>query len=319
MSTMRIDSLYALKYIGSKRRMAEILKTMIPSACSSYVEPFCGSAALALNCGRQFERMILNDLNPGIANFWRVASSPQLGYELLKKLEKTRYSRTLFEEAKERREEYGANRQDLVEWGADLYILTGQSFNGLGDSWRDGDHEAYMRHITSLEGLPLALKTLWDKKVEVHNENALDLLSEGNYLNDEHTFIFLDPPYLEGLRSDGKLYQTDMPDVRDHIDLLNLVKNVKAKILLSGYWSGYEGKRDLYGAYLLPYGWHRHGIGGYVKSCQSGDGEKAIGNEYIWTNYEIEGPMLAALMEKKVVINADSSCSMKKNAVQSSP
>lgn len=319
MSTLRVSATYALNYIGSKRRMTSILVPLIPPSCTTYVEPFCGSAALALNCGKRFERIVLNDLNPHIANFWRVASSPVLGSQLLDKLKQSLHSRTLFEKAVERREAYGAKRQDLVDWAVDTYILNWQSFNALGDCWRDGDHEVYMRYITSPVGLPLALKALWDNKVEVHNKDTLDWLANSGFLEDERTFIFLDPPYLEGLRSDGKLYQTDMPDVCDHIDLLALIKNAKAKILLSGYWSGHDDGTDLYDAYLLPHGWHRHGIGSYAKSCQSGDGEKAMGNEYVWTNYEIKGPMLAALMGENVVLNAErkSPCILEWQALQS--
>lgn len=303
--TSQVDTLYMLKYIGSKRRMAGILAALIPPDCTTYVEPFIGSAALALNCGRKFERMVWNDLNAHMANFWRVATDPVLGPQLLEMLKQTRYSRTLFEQAKQRREDFGANRKDLVAWAVDTYVLNWMSFNALGDYWREGDPNTYMEHITSRLGLQLALEITWRQNVEVHNENAMDLLEESGVLSDDSTFIYLDPPYLEGLRCNGKLYQTDMPDICDHIDLLRQIKTAKAKILLSGYWSGRDDGTDLYDAYLLPCGWHRHCLGGYSKSCQSGTDEKAVGLEWVWTNYEIKGPMLVALMGKNVVLNAE--------------
>jgi len=263
--------------------------------------------------------MILNELNAYMANFWRVAADPVLGPQLLEALKQTRYSRTLFEQAKQRRENFGAHRKDLVAWAVDTYILNHQSFNALGDYWREGDPDAYMNHITSRLGLTQALESLWRQNVEVHNENALTLLEQSGVLNDEKAFIYLDPPYLEGLRCNGKLYQTDMPGVCDHIDLLNLIKTSKSQVLLSSYWSGREDGTDLYDAYLLPHGWHRHCIGGYSKSLQSGTEEKAVGMEWVWTNYEIEGPMLAALMGENVELNAEqkSPCLMRWLAVQS--
>lgn len=318
-ATLRTPPLKALNYIGSKSRMVPVLAPMIPADCTTYAEPFTGSAALALNCGRQFNRMILNDLNAHMANFWRVAADPVLGPQLLEALKQTRYSRTLFEQAKQRREDFGANRQDLVAWAVDTYILNHQSFNALGDYWREGDPDAYMNHITSLVGLPLALKSLWRQNVEVHNEDTLDLLEDSGLLDDEHSFIYADPPYMEGLRCNGKLYQTDMPGVCDHIDLLNLIKTAKAKIVLSGYWSGREDGTDLYDAYLLPHGWHRHCIGGYSKSLQSGTGEKTTGVEWVWSNFEVEGSMRKALEAEGADVNAEqkSPCLMRWLAVQS--
>lgn len=285
--TLRVNSLYVLKYIGAKRRMADILAALIPSGCTTYVEPYCGSAALALN-SRKFERKVLNDWNPHMANFWRVASSPKLVPLLLEQLKATTYSRALFEEAKARREEYGANRNDLVEWAVDTYVINWQSFNALGDSWRYLDPSSYLNHINNnYMGLPMVLRALCKQNIEVYNKDAIDLLIDGGYLEDEKAFIFLDPPYLEGLRSDGKLYQTDMPAVEDHIDLLNTIKKAKAKIIISGYWSGRDDGTDLYDYYLLPHGWHRHLLGEYAKSCESGTDEKSKGDEWVWCNYDL--------------------------------
>lgn len=291
-----VDNLYVLKYIGSKRRMVDVLAPFIPKTCTTYVEAYCGSAALALKtmdygknkCFSHIKRRILNDWNPHMANFWLVASTPELAPLLLKQLKETTYSFALFEEAKARREEYGANRDDLVEWAVDTYVLNWQSFNALGDNWRYVDSAPYDKHISDKTiGLPMILNVLCQQNIEVYNQDALDLLIDTNVLEDEKAFIFLDPPYLEGLRSKGKLYQTDMPNVRDHIELLNLIKTAKAKIVLSGYWSGRDDGTDLYDYYLLPHGWHRHLLGEYSKSCETGTDEKSDGAEWIWCNYDL--------------------------------
>lgn len=317
----RVDATLVLKYIGSKRRMASTLDKFIDADCTTLVEPFAGSAALTVYCSfgnKRFERMVLNELNSDIANFWRVASDPVLGVQLLEALKQTRYSRTLFEQAKQRREDFGGNRSDLVAWAVDTYILNHQSFNALGDYWHEGDPVAYMNHITQKPYLPLTLKYLQERPIEVYNENALTLLEESGVLDDEKAFIYLDPPYMEGLRCNGKLYQTDMPGVCDHIDLLNLIKTAKAKILLSGYWSGRDDGTDLYDAYLLPHGWHRHCLGGFTKSCQSGTEHKDTGTEYLWTSFAVEEAMQNALRAEGVNVNAEqkSPCLMRWLAVQ---
>ena len=283
---MRDDTIYVLKYVGSKRRMAEALSKLIPNSCTTYIEPYCGSTALALN-SRKFDKKVLNDWNSHIANFWRVASSPKLAPELLKRLQKTTYSYSLFERAKARRETYGANRSDLVEWAVDTYILNWQSFNARGDCWRYVDPSGYDNHIKEPSGLSRALESLSSENVEVHNEAAIQLFEKGGYLEDKQAFIYLDPPYLEGLRSNSKLYQVDMPDVRDHINLLKAIRQAKAKIILSGYWSGRDDGSDLYDSYLLSCGWHRYLLGQYVKSCEIDD-NKSMGAEWIWCNYDLK-------------------------------
>ncbi len=84
-------TLHVLKYIGGKGRMAGVLSRLIPSTCKVYAEMYCGSAALALNSGK-FDVKILNDFNPHIANFWKVATAPETQGLLLERLQQTCYS-----------------------------------------------------------------------------------------------------------------------------------------------------------------------------------------------------------------------------------
>ena len=93
------------------------------------------------------------------------------------------------------------------------------------------------------EGLALAFKKLQEQPFRVYNTDALDCLESEGLLDNPEAFVYLDPPYLEGLRCKGKLYQCDMPDVCDHIDLLKAIKHAKAKIVLSGYWSGRDDQK----------------------------------------------------------------------------
>lgn len=280
-------------YLGGKRRMLAPLSHLIPPDCTVYAEPFCGSAALALNC-RKFDTKILNDFNPGISNFWRVATSLEYSKDLLTALQKTQYSRSLFMQAKERREQCGSKRTDLVQWAVDTYILIMQSFNATGDNWVLKSSDGYTNNLNHPTKIPLAFKLLEGQKFRVYNTTAIDCLAREKILDNPNAFIFPDPPYLEGLRCDGKLYQTDMPDTRNHIDLLKAIMGATAKIVLSGYWSGRDDGTDLYDYYLLAHGWHRHLLGEYTKSCQTGE-TKSAGAEWVWTNYNLAQEAPASL------------------------
>ena len=89
-----------LTYIGSKARMAGVLSRLIPPHCTIYAELYSGSAALALN-SRKFAVKILNDLNPHMANFWKIATNPGTREELLKRLQLTTFSWSAFLAAKQ--------------------------------------------------------------------------------------------------------------------------------------------------------------------------------------------------------------------------
>ncbi len=312
------SSIQIFSYIGSKARMVEVLSHLIPAHCITYAELYCGSGALALN-SRKFEVKILNDLNPNMANFWRVATDPDTRGKLFKQLQATHYSWSEFQAAKQRQWEYGAKQADKLQWAVDTFVLNRQSFNGTGDSWVYKDREQYSNLLTNPLRLPLAFKVLDGQAFRVYNDNALAVMDKEHLLDDPHAFIFLDPPYLEGLRSKGKLYQVDMPDTLDHIILLKRIRNAQAKIVLSGYWSGRDDGADLYDYYLLPHGWHRHLLGEYAKGCEVAE-EKSAGAEWIWCNYDLKAEAPGGIARLKSYCDEEKSpCLMEWLALQSTP
>lgn len=281
------DVVSAFNYPGGKGRQAKAIAAMLDTDCKTFVEPFCGSARIALN-SREFENgKFINDMDDYVANFWNVFCDPEMGSELVERLRELPYSKTLFHEAKYRREQFGSKRDDKLQMAIDFFSLNSQSFNAMGEGWHflpQGDYTARINKT-----LPTALEVVQKQKFTVSNEDALIFLSKEGLLDDEHTAIYLDPPYIVGdsLRSDSKLYRVEMQDEESHITLMKLIRQAKAKIILSGYWSGEEN--DLYDQYLLPYGWHRHLVGGYAKSMIfSQDGkEKETGYEWVWTSYPV--------------------------------
>src|SRR5690348_14437020 len=73
---MRHHYISPLRYPGGKAALAPFLAQLMADQRprpNVYVEPFAGGggAALRLLYGEYVDRVILNDLNPGIAAFWR--------------------------------------------------------------------------------------------------------------------------------------------------------------------------------------------------------------------------------------------------------
>ena len=74
-----------------------------------------------------------------------------------------------------------------------------------------------------------------DYTVQVHNVDALDYLR--SLAPDEHTMIYVDPPYLHQTRKDTNLYKYELSE-QDHINLLKQLRSMwPCKIMISGYWS----------------------------------------------------------------------------------
>ena len=100
---------------------------------------------------------------------------------------------------------------------------------------------------------------------------AIDVIKK--YDSDE-TLIYLDPPYLPETRHGGKAstYGVEM-SYEDHLELLDLVKACKSKIVLSGYLS------DLYATELKD--WKVDTVEG--KSHMSNSGQPRV--EVLWLNF----------------------------------
>lgn len=109
------------------------------------------------------------------------------------------------------------------------------------------------------------------RKVQIENRSALEVIERFNY---ENVFMYLDPPYLLGVRT-AKQYKHEMLDT-EHEELLKLILQSNAKIMISGYES------DMYNDYL--HNWRK----ATFQSCAEHHGTR---QEVVWMNYEPSSQM----------------------------
>lgn len=114
---------------------------------------------------------------------------------------------------------------------------------------------------------------LWD--LSPHPTVALiqgDVLQKiWNYrrLLNEHCFVYFDPPYLRSTRrSKRPLYQYEWSD-EQHLRMLELAKSLRAKVMISGYWS------EMYAQALQ--GWR---VVSFDAQTRQGPA-----TEFVWMNY----------------------------------
>lgn len=250
-------------YFGGKASLLNEITARIP-AHTHYIEPFGGSGAVILN-KEPSAIETYNDLDGEVVSFFRVLrSSPE---ELADQILLTPYSRTEFQEAKV---VWGDSE---IERARKFYIRIRQGFNASSRStcgWR--------REVKASRGTPcsrswrntvpvLAMVAERLGGVQIENMDAFTLIKD---CDSPDAFFYLDPPYMLKTRKYKKAYAHEMSDSA-HFELLELVKRLKGKVLLSGYDS------ELYANELRS--WYRDEIQIKANSC------KKMRTEVLWANY----------------------------------
>lgn len=213
--------LSALRYPGGKARLAPYLQRLIeyqPSRPREYAEPFAGGAgaALRLLTDGVVDRVHLNDLNPGIAAFWRASlDHPD------KFCKKIRTVPLTIDEWHTQREIYlnPFDRDDLELGFATFYlnrtnrsgILSARPIGGLE---QNGQWKIDARFNRA--GLCERIQAVADLRhcIYVTEDEGLSFLEALNSLGD-HVFVYADPPYL--VQGEG-LYLHAF-DADDHLNL----------------------------------------------------------------------------------------------------
>lgn len=122
-----------LKYPGGKYALLEAIDQALPrGGLDLYVEPFLGGASVALNIGRRYPKMLLNDANPDLIRFWQqIAKNPSGVLDEIHKLVgrlSTFKSKEVYLKV---RENFNLRSSDDATHAAMFYFLNKQGFNGL--------------------------------------------------------------------------------------------------------------------------------------------------------------------------------------------
>lgn len=253
-----------IKYFGGKGRISNWIISNFPNDYQDlhYHELFFGGGSVFF-AKKESKLETISEVDPDI--FHAVAFLKNGKFKEIRSIE---YNEKNFEIAKNNG--FGPAISTIVKFRF--------SRSGLGKdfAWSDrtrggkpGDVNAWENYLSSLEQYRDRLKN-----VTILNLSYKHTLNE--YTN---SFFYMDPPYLPSTRVTKKAYKFDW-DSKDHIEFLNLVKDKKNKVLISGYDS------DIYNTALSEwYGWHK-----VEKEVANNSGQNKVKNkrvEILWRNYEI--------------------------------
>jgi DNA adenine methylase len=217
-----------LRWAGSKRATAGILASYWQPNFSTYIEPFCGSAALFFKVAP--EQAVLGDINSELISFYEiVAADPVKVYRAFSKYPRNRetYYRL--------RESYRVTRSPIART-AIFYYLNKNCFNGL-----------YRTNKLGHFNVPFSDNRVGRYPSEDEFLESCNLISRATFVRGDfvdvvksavkpQAFVFLDPPYASSARLPFREYYPNSFSV-DDIDrldsLLNHVDRTGARFLLT--------------------------------------------------------------------------------------
>jgi DNA adenine methylase len=218
-----------LRYPGGKDRLATFITKLIEQQRPRpliYVEPFAGGAGVGLRLlhNELVDEIVLNDLDPGVAAFWRAVF--ERTDELVALIQERKPTLAEWHRQHERHAQGGG---DDVELGFATFflnrtnrsgILSGRPIGGYGQNSRWGIAARY--NVNELVGRVERLGR-YRSRVTVCEADGVEVISAWSARPD--VFIYADPPYLT---AGTRLYMNRMTWA-DHIRLA-------AQLRRTGQW-----------------------------------------------------------------------------------
>jgi DNA adenine methylase len=269
-----------LRWHGGKWLLAPWIIGHFP-AHRVYVEPFGGAGSVLIRKPRAYAE-VWNDLDGEVVNLFQVLRGGASADRLLDALRLTPFARQEFAMAYERAE-------CPIERARRLIIRAFMGFGNAGalgrsTGFRADSNKSGTTPAHDWANYPDALPAIIDRLrgVVIESRPALDVLRAHDR---PYTLHYVDPPYLPETRSRGSRwcakhkYRHELT-LEDHVDLLEALKSLQGKVVLSGY------PAPLYDDFLQ--GWRR------VERRALADGARER-IEVLWMNFEpavsVAGPL----------------------------
>lgn len=212
---------------------------------NSYVRPhkiwidgMCGGLSVTLGYEGPKRLEFCNDIFPQLINFYRCAQTDAYSLkEDIEFLSNRLYSEEVFNSC----DNWNATVENYsaIEFASEFFIRNRMSRDGMFEEYTESPRirrdmpemqSSFLSALDSLEEFGSRIKN-----IIFLNMNILELLDY--YKDHEGCSAYIDPPYLHSKttkRKTGNLYQFEVNE-DFHIELLNLVRDAKCQIILSGY------------------------------------------------------------------------------------
>lgn len=235
-----------------------------------YIEPFAGGLAVLLAKDPHGVSEVANDLDGNLTNFWRVLQDVESFDRFARIVQAVPFSQVEWREA-------DVAHVDPIRRAVAFFIRCRQSLAGRQDTFaplsrrrtRRGMNEQASAWWNAIDVLATVHERL--RRVVILNRPALDVIRQED---GPDSLFYADPPYLPMTRTSPDTYAHEMSEA-DHRDLLDVLRSVSGKVMLSGYPS------PLYDEAL--HDWTRHE---FVRANNAASGKmKRRETEVVWCNF----------------------------------
>lgn len=253
---MYSNKLYTpLRYPGGKARFAPLIAEVITTNCLAgghYLEPYAGGAgvALLLLIDNIVEHIHINDADPAIAGFWRVAS--QKTAELVEMVATEPITMDAWHHW--RGVMLGQEAGTELERGFATLFMNRTNRSGIlkggviGGKAQAGSYKIDARFMRDELCARLERIGQHAEGIHVYEEDAHELLRRCHRFLPSKSLIYLDPPYyVKGAGLYRNFYKHD-----DHVKIAELLGNQRFKRPWIVSYDNAEEIREMY-AYAIPY------------------------------------------------------------------
>ena len=215
-----------LRYPGGKYKLYKYVAELVKeNGCKTYIEPFCGGAAIALELlfDGTVNNIIINDYDYTIFCFWD--SVLHRTEEFVRLIENTEI--TLEEWHRQKAVRDNIDEHSCLEIGFSTFFLNRTNRSGIIDKAgpigglnQQGDYPIDCRF--NKPRLISQIRKIGEREryIQIYNLEALDFI-EDVILKKRKTFIFFDPPYY----SKGSGLYANFYSHGDHANLANTIVN----------------------------------------------------------------------------------------------
>lgn len=222
-----------LRYHGGKFMLAKWIISHFPEH-KIYVECFGGGASVLMQKKRSYAE-VYNDLWDDVVNVFEILRDKKKAKELERLLKYTPFARTEFLKT------YTTGNLSKLERARQTIF---RSFAGFSAGSSNPEADTGFRANSNRSGsIPAHDWKNYPKHIESFSDRMQGVIIESRdykkvieQTDGSNTLFYLDPPYVHASRNMKHKYAIEFTE-KDHIELFEIISNIKGKVILSGYHS----------------------------------------------------------------------------------
>lgn len=226
-----MKALSPLRYPGGKAKIADFIKQVVKDndlLDGVYVEPYAGGAAVALSLlvDEYVSRIIINDKDRSIYAFWH-----SVLYDtdrLCQLIEETPVNMETWRIQREFQSPENKKTADLLTLGFSTFFMNRTNRSGIikagviGGFDQTGNYKIDARYRKDDLIARIRRIASYADRIELHNNDAVDLVNHIAQIAPQNTIMYLDPPYYKKGRG---LYMNYYDDA-DHERICDVITHV---------------------------------------------------------------------------------------------